>query len=118
MMKQLAHQADEKWKSVPASLDGAGVRQPQPAIGVQDPGGYVPQTEPEGKQGVISGVEDAEKIQAVSDGVDGRERDEGRFKGRTREERREESPFKQPPRGAAGEDWKPKEWTPGPARRG
>ncbi|KAK5133747.1 hypothetical protein LTR08_007397 [Meristemomyces frigidus] len=113
-MKQLAAQADARWQSVPSFLDPPAAQQPQPAIGVKDPGGYAGQTEPEAKQGVISGVEDVAKVRAASEGEDTRAGDEGRFKGATREE----SPWKQPNRGSAGEDWQPREWTPGPAPRG
>ena len=118
MMKQLAARADDRWKSVPSFLDSPARQQPQPAIGVKDPGGYAQQTEPESHEGVTSGVEDPQKVQAVSEGADTKEVDEGRFKGRTREREREEAPWaKQQPRGAPSETWQPQEWSPGVARR-
>ncbi|KAK6381830.1 hypothetical protein LTR65_010974 [Meristemomyces frigidus] len=117
MMKQLASKADERWKSIPSFLDSPARQQPQPAIGVKDPGGYAPQTEPEQNEGVTSGVEDAVKVQEVGAGKDTKEVDEGRFKGRTREKEREESPWQQPDRGAPSENWQPKPWTPGAVQR-
>lgn len=115
MMKQLAAKADERWKSAPSYLDSPARQQPQPAIGVKDPGGYAPQTEPEASEGVTSGVEDPQKVQEVSDGKDTKDVDEGRFKGRTKEN--EASPWQTQPRGAPSENWQPKEWTPGVAQR-
>lgn len=121
MMKQLAAKADERWKALPSYSDGPALQQAPPATELKDPGGYAPQIESEGNEGVTSGVEDAGKVQAVSEGVASKEVDEGRFKGATKEKPREEkaaAPWQQPARGVPGEDWKPKEWTPGAARRG
>jgi len=116
-MKQLAARADERWKSVPSFLDAPERQQPEPAIGVKDPGGYAPQTEPENKQGVASAVEDQGKVdEIVKEGKEGKDVDEGRFKGKTRE--REAAPWEQQQRrGAPGEDWQPQTWSPGVARR-
>ncbi|EMC92383.1 hypothetical protein BAUCODRAFT_569787 [Baudoinia panamericana UAMH 10762] len=120
MMKQLAAKADERWKSVPSFLDSPARQQPQPATQPKDPGGYAPQTEPEQHQGVTSGVEDPIKVQQVAqEGKDGKEVDEGRFKGRTREKPRvaEENPWQRQQRGAPSENWQPQAWTPGAAQR-
>ena len=116
MMKQLAAQADERWKSVPSYLDPPRMQQSQPPTEMKDPGGYVGQTAPEESEGVTSGVEDAEKVQEVSAGKDTKEVDEGRFKGKTRE--KEIPPWeKNLPKGNPGDSWQPQEWTPGVARR-
>jgi hypothetical protein len=61
-MKELAEQADERWRSQESFLDAPRTQQPAPAIGTKDPGGYVPMTEPESKQGVASAVEEQEKV--------------------------------------------------------
>ena len=116
-MKGLAARADERWKSVPSFLDPPERQQPQPAIGVKDPGGYAPQTEPETKQGVASAVEDQGKVdEVVKEGKDGKQVDEGRFKGKTRE--REPAPWDQAKKGGApGQDWQPQSWSPGTATR-
>ena len=62
MMKQLAAQADERWKSVPSYLDPPRMQQSQPPTEMKDPGGYTGQTAPEESEGVTSGVEDPEKV--------------------------------------------------------
>lgn len=111
-MKQLAAKADERWKSVPSYLDGPKNQQAQPAMALKDPGGYAPQTEPEHKQGVMSGVEDAEAVAQVSEGVDGKAVSEGRFKGKTAKA----NPWHKQT-GGPGEDWQPQSWTPGPVQR-
>ncbi|RMY51329.1 hypothetical protein D0863_14613 [Hortaea werneckii] len=116
MMKQLAAQADERWKSVPSYLDPPRMQQSQPPTEMKDPGGYTGQTAPEESEGVTSGVEDAEKVQEVSAGKDTKEVDEGRFKGKTRE--KEIPPWeKNLPKGNPGDSWQPQEWTPGVAGR-
>ncbi|EME83082.1 uncharacterized protein MYCFIDRAFT_36596 [Pseudocercospora fijiensis CIRAD86] len=119
MMKQLAAEADERWKSIPSYLDKPNVQQPQPAMGVQDPGGYASQTEPEHKQGVTNLVGELEKVEAVSEGQDTKEIDEGRLKGKSKEKR---GPKPNPwehlqPKGNPGEEWQPNSWTPGVAQR-
>ncbi|KAK4503392.1 hypothetical protein PRZ48_004307 [Zasmidium cellare] len=117
MMKRLAAEADERWKSIPSYLDAPSKQQPQPAIGVEDPGGYAQPTEPEEKQGVRNAVEDEEKVAAASEG---KPEDEGRFKGKTREKRGpKENPWAHlQPKGAPSESWQPQEWTPGVVQRG
>lgn len=121
-MKELAAQADERWRSQESFLDAPATQQPAPAIGTKDPAGYAPMTEPEGKQGVRSGVEDEAKVDRA---VAGEEVDEGRFRGETSEGRAKakgkkqgEAPWaKQIPKGAPGETWQPESWTPGAAPR-
>lgn len=117
-MKQLAAAADERWNSVPSFLDKPNtVQQPQPAIGVKDPGGYAPQTEPLEKQGVRSAVDAEENVAAAKEGE---QTDDGRFKGSGRERRaREEAPWERnAPRGGPSEGWQPGQWTPGASQRG
>ena len=120
-MKQLASRANDRWKSVPSYLDAPSAQQAQPALQPRDPAGYVQQTEPENKQGVMSAVEDAVKVQEVAvEGKDGKEVDEGRFKGSTREKPRERGPApweQQQAKGTPGESWQPATWTPGTAQR-
>ena len=117
-MKQLAAAADERWRSKESFLDAPARQQPEPAIGVRDPGGYVQQTEPESKEGVRSAVEEPEKIPRV---VEGEEVDEGRFKGGAKEKprrAREEAPWaKHQSRGSPDEQFAPQAWRPGPAAR-
>lgn len=114
MMRQLAAEADERWKSVPSFLDAPSKRQPQPAIGVQDPGGHAQQSEPVEKEGARSAVDGDEKVQAT---VDGRPQDEGRLRGKTREKKHNPWADRRP-KGAPGEEWQPEPWTPGVAGRG
>jgi NADH dehydrogenase [ubiquinone] 1 alpha subcomplex assembly factor 2 len=120
-MKELAEQADERWRSQESFLDAPRTQQPAPAIGVKDPGGYAPMTEPESKQGVSSAVEEPEK---VGEAMAGEKVDEGRFRGEDTQERPQkgkkegEAPWaSQLPKGAPGEKWQPEAWTPGPAAR-
>ncbi|KAK4556533.1 hypothetical protein LTR86_006104 [Recurvomyces mirabilis] len=126
-MKILAARADERWNSMPSYLDSPSknLSQAQPSLAPKDPGGYAQQTEPEYNQGVASGVEDMGKVSEVAmEGKDGKEVDEGRFKGGTREaprnlERKTEPPpwAGKRPAGAPSENWQPESWTPGPAAR-
>lgn len=124
-MKELAAEADERWRSKESFLDAPQTQQPAPAIGTKDPGGYVPMTEPENKQGVASGVEEQEK---VGKAMDGEKVDEGRFRGEGSERPRgkkgkngkkgKEAPWaNQTPKGSPGESWQPSSWTPGAAPR-
>lgn len=113
-MRQLASEADARWNSVPSFLDSPKHQQPAPAIGVKDPAAYMHnnQTEPTQNEGVRSAVGDQEEIAAS---VQGRPKDEGRFKGKTRD--KAANPWKQPSRKGPGEDWQPETWTPGAAQR-
>lgn len=112
MMKRLAAEADERWKSIPSYLDAPNKQQPQPAIGVQDPGGYAQPTEVEEKQGVRSAVESG-MVDEAKDGDDVRDR-------RTRGIKKpKENPWTHlQPKGAPSESWQPQEWSPGVAQRG
>lgn len=113
-MKQLAAKADERWKSIPSYLDAPTKQQPSPATEVKDPGGYAPSTEPEQKQGVMNAVESMDKVAKAKDGENV---NEGRFRGETKEKRREENPWKKAERGAPSENWQPQEWSPGATQR-
>ena len=118
-MKELAAEADERWNSKESFLDAPQRQQPVPAIGTKDPGGYVPMTEPEDKQGVASGVEEQEKVGRA---LEGEKVDEGRFRGEGSERRTDkkdgEAPWaSQLPKGSPGESWQPSSWTPGAAPR-
>ena len=107
-MKQLAAEADERWKSVPSYLDSPKRQQPAPAIGVEAAGGQVQQTAPEEGAGVKSAVGDQDDVaESVSQG-------ERRSKGRRE---REENPWQKAQRGAPGENWQPEAWTPGVVQR-
>lgn len=128
-MKELAAQADERWRAQESFLDAPSTQQTGPAIGTRDPAGYAPMTEPEEKQGVRSAVEDEGKVDRA---VGGEEVDEGRFRGETKEKdtpaaspaakgkkkKKGEAPWaKNVPKGAPGETWQPDSWTPGVAKR-
>jgi NADH dehydrogenase [ubiquinone] 1 alpha subcomplex assembly factor 2 len=117
MMKRLAAEADDRWNSKPSFLDGPSRNQPQPAIGVQDPGGYVGQTEPEQQEGVRSAVDEPEKVEAATQGKQ-EGLDEGRFKGNKTKDRKPNPWDQARPKGNAGENWQPEGWTPTPAQRG
>ena len=113
MLKQLAARADERWKSIPSFRDPPKLQQPVPAIGVNDPGGYVaPEGQLESEESMANAVasqesNDAPKSQP-SDAVAKRE---------ARERRHEQSPWKAPQKGAPSENWQPDSWTPGAVQR-
>lgn len=121
-MKELAAEADERWRSQESFLDAPRTQQPEPAIGTKDPGGYVPMTEPEDKQGVSSAVEEEGKVGRA---MVGEKVDKGRFRGKASErpgkgkgKKEGEAPWaSQLPKGAPGESWQPGTWTPGAAPR-
>ena len=57
-VERMSDEADERWKSIPSYLDTSNVRkQPQLAIGVQDPGGYTASGTDVGKDQHASAVE-------------------------------------------------------------
>lgn len=113
-MLQLAAEADARWNSVPSFLDSPNKQQPAPAIGVQDPAGYMHnnQTEPTENEGVRSAVGDEGEVKAATEG---RTVDEGRFKGKAKD--KDANPWKQRSRKGPGEDWQPQSWSPGVAQR-
>lgn len=115
-MKQLAAQADERWRSQESFLDAPDLQQSAPAIGVKDPGGYAQQTEPEERAGVKSAVDTPS---VVDESTGGAPRDERKLEGKTgkKTREREDSPWANARRGAPGEDWQPQSWSPGPAQR-
>lgn len=112
-MQVLAARADERWNSAPSFLDSPDKQQPQPAIGVKDPAGYAPQTEPTEHEGVQNAVADPPEVQRASEG---RPTTEGRFKGKTRE--KGDAPWgPKQQTGTPGENWQPESWSPGVAAR-
>lgn len=113
-MRQLAAEADERWAQQESFLDAPSKQQPAPAIGVQDPAGYMHgnQTEPTENEGVRSAVGDEGEVTASTHG---KPKDSGRFKGKTRD--KEANPWKQASRGNPGDDWQPESWTPGVSQR-
>ena len=103
MMKQLAAQADERWKSVPSYLDAPKTQQTGPAMGVTD------SKPPDAGQGQGEGM-----VGAVEGQEEG-ERKKEKEKGKKRDQ--EESPWARADRGAPSENYQPGAWTPGVAQR-
>ena len=102
-LKYLAQKADERWASKPSFLDAPKERsQPGPATLPRDKGGYVGQTEPDGKEGVRNAVGGLEEV--------------GNVEERQPKHSEKGNPWKQQ-RGNPGEGWQPGAWTPGPAKR-
>lgn len=108
MMKQLAVQADERWKSIPSYLDAPAKKQPVPATGMRDSGGNA-QAVPEGRTAMSAVKSEAEQS------IQSEKVDEGARRQRTRE--REENPWKRAERGAPSENWQPQQWSPGVVQR-
>lgn len=94
MMKQLAAQADERWRSIPSYLDAPKNQQAGPAMEVAD-----------------SKPPDAGQSE-VHSAVEGQE--EAREK-KAKEEK--ENPWARADRGAPSENWQPGAWSPGVAQR-
>lgn len=113
-VKQLAAQADQRWREQESFLDSpAQYGQPTPLMEPRDRGGHVPQTEPDANQGVRNMAAFPDEVAGKARGEDV---DKGRFKGETREEPREDqsSPwdrYKQ--QKGPSEGWQPENWTPG-----
>lgn len=97
MMKQLAAQADERWRSIPSYLDAPKNQQATPAMEVTD-----------------SKPPDAGQSEVIS-AVEGQE--EGREKSGKAKREREKNPWAQADRGAPSENYQPGAWTPGVAQR-
>ena len=113
-MKQLAAQADERWKSVPSYLDAPQQQQPAPAVGINETEGPAMAQEEVGDVGgVKSAVGDQQEVASASD--QGEIGDVGKAKRKKRD--KEENPWQQPQRGAPSENWQPGAWTPGVVQR-
>ncbi|KAF2719667.1 hypothetical protein K431DRAFT_228054 [Polychaeton citri CBS 116435] len=109
MMKQLAAQADERWRSVPSFLDKPAVMgKAEPAIAgapAAEAGAGTSaklEEENEGGSGVISQVEETR---------------EGAESGRKGGGKKEPAPWDAVDRGAPSENFQPQAWTPGVAQR-
>ena len=100
-MKQLAAEADERWKSVPRYIDGPERQQPAPAVAITD--SAPPRTET--KVGVGSSMQD------VSGDVTSTREEEVRTK------QKKENPWQRSQTGASSENWQPDAWVPGVAER-
>lgn len=113
-MKQLAAQADERWKSTPSYLDAPKQQQPAPPMGVKE---TEKPTNEQVEIGDIGGVRSAvggQQEVANASGA-GEVQEVGREKRKPRD--REENPWKKAERGAPSENWQPESWTPGVAQR-
>ena len=115
MVKQLAEQADERWRSVPSFLDSPKQQQPAPAIGISESQGPAEQAAHRevGEGDVVrSAVGDQSEVAGVSERQG---QDVGREKRSKRE--RKENPWQSAQRGAPSEKWQPETWSPGVAQR-
>lgn len=116
-LKQLAAAADARWAAKPSVLDRpADVAQPAPLMAPRDKGGYV-EDAATGKSGVMSPIVAAghqgrgEEPVASERSARAAEEEDKQQQGR----RRKPSPWDQQQRGAPGQEWQPKAWTPGQA---
>jgi len=102
MMKQLAAEADERWKSVPSFLDAPKNKSRTAATGITD-------SKPvdAGQVENLSPVGDAEEVARATEGEVGKET----------EKEKGPSPWARADKGGPGEKWEPAAWTPGVARR-
>lgn len=115
MMKQLAYEADERWKSKPSFLDAPKQQQSEAATAVHDP-----LVEPQVKAqvdageagGVQSAVGDQQEVATASEGKTQEQR-----KPAVKKREREENPWAAADRSGPGEKWQPAAWTPGAAQR-
>lgn len=123
-LKMLAAEADARWAAKPSFLDAPGKQQgqPLPAMGVKDPGGYAPPTEPPEKEGVRNavggGLEDnipgtdvkMKELLKTKESIPGKQTTEAP------REQPKPKPIKEDPwkkaRGGPSEEWKPQAWDP------
>ena len=106
MMKQLAAEADERWKSVPSYLDAPNKKQTAPAAAVHEPVGDAT-PDPSGA-GVKAAVGDEAEVELGSRGLEeNRENDR-----RPVRKEREPSPWDR-----SQDKWEPASWIPGVAQR-
>lgn len=109
MIKQLAADADERWKSAPRYIDSPDRQQPAPSAAINETEGPTKeQSEVKDVAGVKSGVEDQQEMSKE----DGQQPEQAKGK-----RQREENPFNQPQTGAPSQKWQPESWTPGVAQR-
>lgn len=113
-VKQLAAQADQRWREQESFLDSPKqYGQSKPLMEPRDKGGYVPQTEPDSKQGVRNMAADPNEVAGK---IRGEDVDKGRFKGETKEEPREGKPSpwdRYKHQKGPSEGWQPEGWSPG-----
>jgi NADH dehydrogenase [ubiquinone] 1 alpha subcomplex assembly factor 2 len=107
MMKQLAAEADERWRSTPRYIDGPERRQPAPPVAINETG--KPSTA-QSELGDTPGVKDV----SIENQEDVPQASEKQAKGK---KQREEMPWQKPQAGAPGERWQPESWTPGVVER-
>ena len=98
-LKQLARLADERWAAKPSLLDApTQTSKYEPATIPRDKGGYVGQTESNGKEGVRNHVASASAISS-------------RQAPEQIQKKEKLNPWRID-RGSPGEEWQPKAWTP------
>lgn len=105
MMKQLAAEADERWKSAPRYVDGPERQQPTPAVAITDSA----PTRIGSEAGEGTGVQDqsGDDQQGAATPSESKARPP---------QQRKENPW-QRQTGAPSENWQPEAWTPGVAQR-
>lgn len=115
MMKQLAAQADERWRSTPSFLDSPARQQPHPATGSNEQDANTLTTEWDKHEGTASDSYNQAGVQEISEGVDAKN-DRGRNQEKTRST--DEAPWAKTIRtGAPSEKWQPESWSPGVVSR-
>ena len=119
MIKQLAAQADERWKSIPSYIDPPRLQQTQPAIEAQDPGGHVQQKKLGTNIGVQSAVTQHDETEIATQSNIGQEGGSSEGIATGKEKRPSQtSPWADlRPKGAPSENWQPESWSPGVAPR-
>jgi NADH dehydrogenase [ubiquinone] 1 alpha subcomplex assembly factor 2 len=127
-MKQLAAEADERWRSVPSFMDKPrtaaapqleekveeSVQQPEPALQSQAAAQSVAPPK-------VPGLEEGTRTDGISatGGEEvAREKKQDGFSFKPKKAKKENPWEKALPKGNAGENWQPEGWTPGVARRG
>lgn len=110
-MKQLAAQADERWRSAPSFLDSPARQQPHPATGSNEPYADVTMTDGGINKGDPSVMGNQAGVKDFTEGMDS-STDQGRHKEKARTT--DEAPWaKNIRKGAPGEIWQPESWSPG-----
>ena len=107
-MKQLAAEADERWKSKPSFLDAPKRQQPEAPTAITDSKPVPEAVDEKSGADLKSPVGDQKEVDQAS-GVHSQDQ--------ARKKSDERAPWATTQKGAPGEKWEPASWTPGVAKR-
>ena len=108
MMKQLAAEADERWRSTPRYIDGPARQQPSAPTAIRE---NEKPSEEQIEVGDVAGVKSIDEEQhEIAESRDAKDM--------ARERKpKNQNPWQQRQTGAPSENWQPEAWSPGVAQR-